>query len=185
MLNIAVDFYKNLFGKEPDSEITIDSDFWGNEEKLANLEKDLLERPFSENVIKEAVFEFESRRALMAPLLYYKFYQHFPEVFEIYSGFFGLVIFFGLPMTKIVPILNGGNDLAGDPLAPLLFNLVADVYTGIQSTVILLLAYSLLPCAGGVIFLQYADDTILFLENNFGKAKKFKWLWLVLKTCQA
>ena len=61
MLNIAVDFYKNLFGKEPDSEITLDSDFWGNDEKRTNLEKDLLERPFSENEIKEAVFEFESR----------------------------------------------------------------------------------------------------------------------------
>ena len=32
-------------------------------------------------------------------------------------------------MTKIVPILNRGKALSRDPLAPLLFNLLADVYT--------------------------------------------------------
>jgi hypothetical protein len=31
-------------------------------------------------------------------------------------------------------------------------------------------------CLGGIVSLQYADDTILFVENNFGKAKNFKWL---------
>jgi hypothetical protein len=36
----------------------------------------------------------------------------------------------------------------------------------------------LLPQAepGGVISLQYADDTLLFLENNLGKAANLKWL---------
>lgn len=29
---------------------------------------------------------------------------------------------------------------------------------------------------GGVISLQYADDTILFLENNVDKARHFKWI---------
>jgi hypothetical protein len=31
-------------------------------------------------------------------------------------------------------------------------------------------------CPGGVISLQYADDTLLFLENNLDKAKNFNWL---------
>jgi hypothetical protein len=29
---------------------------------------------------------------------------------------------------------------------------------------------------GGVISLQYADDTILFIENNLEKAKNLKWV---------
>ena len=29
---------------------------------------------------------------------------------------------------------------------------------------------------GGVVSLQYADDTILFLEKSTQKARKFKWL---------
>ena len=28
---------------------------------------------------------------------------------------------------------------------------------------------------GGIIGLQYADDTILFLENDLDKARHFKW----------
>jgi len=31
-------------------------------------------------------------------------------------------------------------------------------------------------CPGGVISLQYADDTFLFLEKNLDKARNFKWL---------
>ena len=29
---------------------------------------------------------------------------------------------------------------------------------------------------GGVISLQYADETLLFLENNLTKARHFKWI---------
>lgn len=29
---------------------------------------------------------------------------------------------------------------------------------------------------GGVISLQYADDTLLFLENSYEKARNFKWI---------
>ena len=65
----------------------------------------------------------------------------------------------------------------GDLLSLLLFNLVADVFTrmlvksadhglitGLMSKVF----------RGGIISLQYADDTLLFLENNLDKAKNFK-----------
>jgi len=31
---------------------------------------------------------------------------------------------------------------------------------------------------GGIISLQYADDTLLFLENNIEKANNLKWLLL-------
>ena len=31
-------------------------------------------------------------------------------------------------------------------------------------------------CAGGIISLLYADDTLLFLEHNLDKARALKWM---------
>jgi hypothetical protein len=66
-----------------------------------------------------------------------------------------------------------------DPLSPLLFNLVIDVFscmlgkaaekgyiTGLLSTLYL----------EGVISLQYVDDSLLFLEHNYLAASHLKWL---------
>ena len=63
----------------------------------------------------------------------------------------------------------------GDPASPMLFNLVADVFsrmlnkaainnflTGMMSNIF----------PQGIISLQYADDTLLFLENNLDKELK-------------
>jgi len=33
---------------------------------------------------------------------------------------------------------------------------------------------------GGIISLQYADDTLLFLENDIEKANNLKWLLLFM-----
>ena len=58
----------------------------------------------------------------------------------------------------------------GDPLSPLLFNLVIDIFTRMllkatNSDII----QGLLPNVfqGGIISLQYADDTLLFLKHNY------------------
>ena len=65
----------------------------------------------------------------------------------------------------------------GDPLSPILFNLVADMLA------ILIdrakrdgQVGGLIPhlVEGGVSILQYADDTILFLEHNLEKALNMK-----------
>jgi len=67
----------------------------------------------------------------------------------------------------------------GDPLSPLLFNLVADVFTRMLiKAADQNLITGLMPEAfpGGIISLQYADDTQLFLENDLDKASNFKWL---------
>jgi hypothetical protein len=66
----------------------------------------------------------------------------------------------------------------GDPCSPILFNLVADVFTKMLSKAASAgLIRGLLPqvVPGGVISLQYADDTILFLENNERMARNLKW----------
>ena len=65
----------------------------------------------------------------------------------------------------------------GDLLSLLLFNLVADVFTRMlvksaDHGLITGLMSEAFP--GGIISLQYADDTLLFLENNLDKAKNFK-----------
>jgi hypothetical protein len=69
----------------------------------------------------------------------------------------------------------------GDPLSPLLFNLVADIFTRmlVKAASNNLIA-GLLPqvIAGGVVSLQYADDTLLFLEDDLDKENNLKWLLL-------
>jgi hypothetical protein len=67
----------------------------------------------------------------------------------------------------------------GDPLSPILFNLIGEFFTKM-----LLKAASrnfiqrLLPqvIPGGIISLQYADDTILFLEPNIHMDRILKWV---------
>jgi hypothetical protein len=64
--------------------------------------------------------------------------------------------------------LTGKGLTQGDPFAPLLFNFVVDVFSkmvnkGASCGMITGLCPHLVP--GGVISLQYADDTLLFLEG--------------------
>ena len=66
-------------------------------------------------------------------------------------------------------------------LSPLLFNLVVDIFTRmLMKAAANNLIFGLLPqvLEGGVISLQYADDTLLFLEDDLEKANNLKWLLL-------
>ena len=38
---------------------------------------------------------------------------------------------------------------------------------------------------GGLLILQYTDDTILFLENDLGQARNLKLYYVPLNSCQA
>jgi hypothetical protein len=69
----------------------------------------------------------------------------------------------------------------GDPLSPLLFNLVVDVFTRMLSKAVRQhylsgLMTDLYP--EGVISLQYADDTLLFLNHDPRSAHHLKWLMI-------
>jgi hypothetical protein len=75
--------------------------------------------------------------------------------------------------------LTGRGVRQGDPISPILFNFMADVFTRIlmraaNNGQIKGLLQSL--NGTGVISLQYADDTLLFLENNLAVARNLKWL---------
>ena len=67
----------------------------------------------------------------------------------------------------------------GDPLSPLLFNLVVDVFTKMLEKVAreqLITGLLSEVFEGGIVSLQYTDDTSLFLTNNLHKARNLKWI---------
>ena len=47
MLDIARNFYKDLFNKEDRKGFRINSNFFANEEKVSDLENQTLQKPFS------------------------------------------------------------------------------------------------------------------------------------------
>ena len=67
----------------------------------------------------------------------------------------------------------------GIPCPPLLFNLAIDVFTRILNKAAkkgLIEGLLTNVFEGGIISLQYADDTLLFLKNDVTKAAHFMWL---------
>lgn len=82
MMEIAVDFYKNLFKKENRDDISLEENFWGEEDLVTNEENDFLEKPFSEEEIKEAVFGSYAEGAPGPDGLPFLFYQTFWEVIK-------------------------------------------------------------------------------------------------------
>jgi hypothetical protein len=56
MMGIAVDFYKNLFAKEPEVPVKLGLSFWDEKDKVSAEENSALLAPFSEEEIKNAVF---------------------------------------------------------------------------------------------------------------------------------
>lgn len=83
MLNHAVDFYKNLFAQEQNLGVHLDSNFWGEEDKVTSTENELLEAPFTEEEIKEAVFGSYAEWALGPDGFSFLFYQHFWDVIKV------------------------------------------------------------------------------------------------------
>ena len=85
------------------------------------------------------------------------------------------------------PYFVGGKGLKqGDPHSPLLFNLVADVFTKmLKKATSQNLISGLLPhvIPGGVVSLQYADNTILFWRILLKKQEILNGFCHALKTC--
>jgi hypothetical protein len=75
--------------------------------------------------------------------------------------------------------LTGKGLRQGDPIAPLLFNCIVDVFSrmlvkGTEEDLISGLCPNFLP--GGIVSLQYADDTLLFLKNVPRVALNLSWI---------
>jgi hypothetical protein len=66
----------------------------------------------------------------------------------------------------------------GDPISPILFNYVPDVFTkmlikAVAKNHITGLMHNMIST--GIISMKYADDTLLFLKNDVSSAINLKW----------
>ena len=83
MLEHAVDFYRKLFGKEENSGVKLGQDFWGVDEKVTDLENELLETPFTENEVREVVFSSYAEGAPGPDGFSFLFYQVFWDLIKV------------------------------------------------------------------------------------------------------
>jgi hypothetical protein len=78
------------------------------------------------------------------------------------------------------PYFSPGKGLRqSDPLSPLLFNLVADVFTRMlmkATSKKYISSFMSNVCPEGVLSLQYTDDTLLFLKHNYVDVMHLKWI---------
>ena len=89
MLKIATDFYKNLFAKEDRARISLGPHFWDPEDLVTSAENLELEKPLSEEEIKNVVFSSYASGAPGPDGLSFLFYQRFWELIK--SDFMALV----------------------------------------------------------------------------------------------
>ena len=75
MLEHATEFYKNLFGPEQNHPFPLDPDQWDSCELVQEFENNLLTRPFTEEEIKEALFQMEKNKAAGPDSIPIEFYQ--------------------------------------------------------------------------------------------------------------
>jgi hypothetical protein len=119
MLEHAMEFYKNLFGKEDRNNIRLQEGFWGDDEKVSHDENLELESDLSENEILLAIKGSYSEGAPGPDGFFFMFYQKFWSIIK--KDFMALVRGFNqgnlnlriLNYAKIIliPKEEGGNTL--------------------------------------------------------------------------
>jgi len=80
LLAHATEFYKNLFGLEQNHAFSLDPDLWDSDELLADSDNACLIRPFSEEEIKNALFQMEKNKAAGPDSMPIDFFQHCWEI---------------------------------------------------------------------------------------------------------
>lgn len=83
LLAHATEFYKNLFGFEQGHELQLDPDLWDSGELLDDSDNDFLTRPFSEEEIKEALFQMEKNKAAGPDVMPVQFFQSCWEIVKL------------------------------------------------------------------------------------------------------
>ena len=89
MLSVASDFYKNLFAREERANISLGNNFWDPRDLLTPEESEGLEKPFTEEVIKQAVFDSYASCAPGPDGFSFLFYQKFWDLIK--TDFMSLV----------------------------------------------------------------------------------------------
>uniref|UniRef100_A0A453BVE3 Reverse transcriptase domain-containing protein n=1 Tax=Aegilops tauschii subsp. strangulata TaxID=200361 RepID=A0A453BVE3_AEGTS len=82
MLEVATDFYKNLFAYEPKPDLHLGNGFWSEAEMTSEEVRRDLERPFSEDEIKEAIMSSYASGAPGPDGLSFLFYQNFWDLIK-------------------------------------------------------------------------------------------------------
>ena len=82
MLKIASDFYKNLFSKEDRINLFLGPNFWDPEDLVTEEENVFLQKPFSMEEIKEAVFGSYAAGAPGPDGLSFLFYQKYWDLIK-------------------------------------------------------------------------------------------------------
>ena len=72
-----------MFGAEPDSGVKLDENFWEEEDKVTILENNMLEAPFTENEVREAVFSSYAEGAPGPNGFSFLFYQVFWDLIKV------------------------------------------------------------------------------------------------------
>jgi len=78
----AIDFYKTLFGPAPGNMLPLNGDLWDNGEKVDVLDNEELTKHFSEEEIKNALFQMEKNKAAGPDKIPIEFYQHCWEIIK-------------------------------------------------------------------------------------------------------
>ena len=78
----ATDFYKTLFGPAPGNMLPLNGDLWDNGEKVDVLDNEELTKHFSEEEIKNALFQMEKNKAAGPDKIPIEFYQHCWEIIK-------------------------------------------------------------------------------------------------------
>ena len=91
-MQIAVDYYKTLFAKEPEAGVKLGPNFQEDQDKVSEEENRRLLAPFSESEIREAVFSCYAEGAPGPDGLPFLFYQEFwdfskKDLVELFEDF--------------------------------------------------------------------------------------------------
>ncbi|KAK1642044.1 hypothetical protein QYE76_059849 [Lolium multiflorum] len=75
LLDHATAFYKDLFGPAIDSGIRLEDDIWSPEEKIDDLDREVMDRAFSEEEIKNTIDQMENNKAVGSDGIPAEFYK--------------------------------------------------------------------------------------------------------------
>ena len=82
LLDVATTFYKKLFSYEQKPDIHLDDGFWDEGDMITEEEKEILEKPFSEEEIKKAIMSSYAGGGPGPDGLSFIFYQTFWELIK-------------------------------------------------------------------------------------------------------
>ena len=82
ILDIAVNYYKNLFGFEQKLNVDLADDSWGPDDRVSGAQNEVLDAPFSETEVKDAVFSSYTEGAPGPDGFSFLFYQTFWDLIK-------------------------------------------------------------------------------------------------------